>query len=61
MKGDAGRLNLMAEKLVLAQRHCYNKSKQMVTGERLSDAVRRVASNLILAGRGASALILASC
>ena len=43
LKGDASQLNLFAEKLCQAQRHCWAKSKQLTTGEKLADAVKRVA------------------
>ena len=43
VKGDTNQMSLFVEKLVQAQRHCWGKSKQLTTGERLPDAVRRVA------------------
>jgi len=43
IKGDVAQLGLFAEKLVQGQRHCWNKSKQVTTGEKLQDAVARVA------------------
>ena len=43
LKGDANQLSLFAEKLVQAQRHCWAKSTQLATGEKLADGVRRVA------------------
>lgn len=43
VKGDTNQMSLFVAKLVQAQRHCWGKSKQLTTGERLPDAVRRVA------------------
>ena len=43
IKGEKEKLDLFAEKLCQAQKHCHKKSKEMVTGEKLADAVKRVA------------------
>lgn len=43
MKGDPGKIDAFAHKVVRAQQHCKAKSKQMVTGAKVADAVRRVA------------------
>ena len=43
MKGEKSQLDAFAFKIVAAHQHCYAKSKQLTTGFKLQDAVRRVA------------------